>query len=119
MERILPALCPLRSAAGQEPAAEEPERRRFGLIRIEDLSVAFGDTEVVRHVDLELSGGEILGVVGESGSGKSLTALTLMGLSADSARVTTGRCRRRAGPGTRPSTAATRGPACPWCSRSR
>ncbi|MCI8790392.1 MAG: ABC transporter ATP-binding protein [Lachnospiraceae bacterium] len=91
MERILPALCPLRSAAGQEPAAEEPERRRFGLIRIEDLSVAFGDTEVVRHVDLELSGGEILGVVGESGSGKSLTALTLMGLSADSARVTTGR----------------------------
>ena len=48
MERILPALCPLRSAAGQEPAAEEPERRRFGLIRIEDLSVAFGDTEVVR-----------------------------------------------------------------------
>ena len=91
MERILPALCPLRSAAGQEPAAEEPERRRFGLIRIEDLSVAFGDTEVVKHVDLELSGGEILGVVGESGSGKSVTALTLMGLSADTARVTTGR----------------------------
>jgi len=72
-------------------AAEEPERRRFGLIRIEDLSVAFGDTEVVKHVDLELSGGEILGVVGESGSGKSVTALTLMGLSADTARVTTGR----------------------------
>ena len=61
------------------------------MIRIEDLSVAFGDTEVVKHVDLELSGGEILGVVGESGSGKSVTALTLMGLSADTARVTTGR----------------------------
>ena len=61
------------------------------MIRIEDLSVAFGDTEVVRHVDLELAEGEILGVVGESGSGKSVTALTLMGLSADTARVTTGR----------------------------
>lgn len=61
------------------------------MIRIEDLSVAFGDTEVVKHVNLELAEGEILGVVGESGSGKSVTALTLMGLAADTARVTTGR----------------------------
>ncbi len=61
------------------------------MIRIEDLSVAFGDTEVVKHVNLDLAEGEILGVVGESGSGKSVTALTLMGLSPDSARVTTGR----------------------------
>ena len=61
------------------------------MIRIEDLSVAFGEKEVVRHVNLDLAEGEILGVVGESGSGKSVTALTLMGLAADSARVTTGR----------------------------
>ena len=61
------------------------------MIRIEDLSVAFGEKEVVRHVNLDLVEGEILGVVGESGSGKSVTALTLMGLAADSARVTTGR----------------------------
>lgn len=61
------------------------------MIRIEDLSVAFGDTEVVKHVSLELADGEILGVVGESGSGKSVTALTLMGLEADTARITTGR----------------------------
>ncbi|MDE7044316.1 MAG: ATP-binding cassette domain-containing protein, partial [Acetatifactor sp.] len=33
---------------------------------------------------------EILGVVGESGSGKSVTALTLMGLVADSAHITSG-----------------------------
>ncbi len=61
------------------------------MIKIEDLSVAFEDTEAVKHVSLELIDGEILGVVGESGSGKSVTALTLMGLLADSAQVTSGR----------------------------
>ena len=61
------------------------------MIRIEDLSVAFGATEVVKHVSLDLTDGEILGVVGESGSGKSVTALTLMGLEAEMARMTSGR----------------------------
>ena len=61
------------------------------MIRIEDLSVSFDDTEAVKHVDLELIDGEILGVVGESGSGKSVTALTLMGLTPDSAEITSGR----------------------------
>ena len=61
------------------------------MIRLENLSVAFGDTEVVKHVNLELWDGEILGIVGESGSGKSVTALTLMGLVSDTAHVTTGR----------------------------
>ena len=61
------------------------------MIRIEDLSVSFDDTEAVKHVDLELIDGEILGVVGESGSGKSVTALTLMGLVSDSAEITSGR----------------------------
>jgi len=61
------------------------------MIKIDDLSVAFGGAEVVKHVSLDLFQGEILGVVGESGSGKSVTALTLMGLAASSSRVTTGR----------------------------
>ncbi len=61
------------------------------MIRIEDLSVAFGGTEAVKHVNLEIADGEILGVVGESGSGKSVTALTLMGLVGEEARVTSGR----------------------------
>ena len=61
------------------------------MIKIENLSVAFGDTEVVKNVSLDLRDGEILGVVGESGSGKSVTALTLMGLVSDSAQVTSGR----------------------------
>ena len=61
------------------------------MIKIEDLTVAFGRREVVKHVSLDLRDGEILGVVGESGSGKSVTALTLMGLVSDSAQMTTGR----------------------------
>lgn len=61
------------------------------MIKVEDLSVAFDGTEVVKKVNLELKDGEILGVVGESGSGKSVTALTLMGLVADTAEITSGR----------------------------
>lgn len=61
------------------------------MIRIENLSVAFDGTEVVKNVNLELADGEILGVVGESGSGKSVTALTLMGLVSETAQVTSGR----------------------------
>ena len=64
-----------------------PGRGR-AMITIEDLSVNFGRTEAVRHVSLEIQGGEILGVVGESGSGKSVTALTLMGLVSEEATVT-------------------------------
>ncbi len=61
------------------------------MIKIENLSVAFDGTEVVKNVSLDLRDGEILGVVGESGSGKSVTALTLMGLAAADAQITGGR----------------------------
>ena len=61
------------------------------MIKIENLSVAFDGTEVVKNVNLELMDGEILGVVGESGSGKSVTALTLMGLVSETAEVTSGK----------------------------
>ncbi len=61
------------------------------MIQIEDLSVSFGSTDAVKNVSLEIAKGEILGMVGESGSGKSVTALTLMGLTAESAKITSGR----------------------------
>lgn len=61
------------------------------MIKIDNLSVAFGDTKAVQNVNIELAKGEILGVVGESGSGKSVTALTLMGLEARDADITSGR----------------------------
>lgn len=66
-------------------------RMNNSMVRIEDLSVSFGSTQAVRNVNLEIAKGEILGVVGESGSGKSVTALTLMGLLAESGRITSGR----------------------------
>ena len=50
------------------------------MIRIEDLSVAFGEKEVVKHVSLELADGEILGVVGESGCGKTTTGRSIIRL---------------------------------------
>ena len=46
------------------------------MVKIENLSVAFGGSEVVKNVSFTIKDGEILGVVGESGSGKSVTALT-------------------------------------------
>lgn len=61
------------------------------MIRIENLSVAFEGPEVVKNVNITIEDGEILGVVGESGSGKSVTALTLMGLVSETAKVTSGK----------------------------
>lgn len=61
------------------------------MIRIEKLSVAFGETEAVKELNLEIADGEILGIVGESGSGKSVTALSLMGLLSKEALITQGR----------------------------
>ena len=61
------------------------------MIKIENLSVAFDGAEVVKNVTIEIADGEIVGVVGESGSGKSVTALTLMGLVAEDAKITSGK----------------------------
>lgn len=61
------------------------------MIKIENLSVAFDGTEVVKKLSLTIADGEIVGVVGESGSGKSVTALTMMGLVSEEATITSGK----------------------------
>lgn len=61
------------------------------LLAIRELRIAFGrrePVEVVHGIDLDLTAGEVLAVVGESGSGKSVTAMSVLGLLPDSARVT-------------------------------
>jgi len=52
-----------------------------------DLVTPLGPQRVVNGGTFGLDEGESLGVVGESGSGKTMTALALMGLTPDNARV--------------------------------
>jgi peptide/nickel transport system ATP-binding protein len=47
------------------------------IVRVRDLRVAFGDTEVVHGISFSIRMGETLALVGESGCGKSVTALSL------------------------------------------
>jgi peptide/nickel transport system ATP-binding protein len=57
------------------------------LLRAENLTIGFGDREVVHGVSFELHRGRCLGIVGESGSGKSVTARTIVGLTGAGAHV--------------------------------
>ncbi|MGP2570723.1 ABC transporter ATP-binding protein [Ornithobacterium rhinotracheale] len=57
------------------------------LLKVENLSISFGDKKVVNNLSFTLSAGEILGIVGESGSGKSLTSLAIMHLLPKYART--------------------------------
>ena len=49
-------------------------------LRLVGLNVAFGDTDVVRDVNLHIPAGTSYGLVGESGSGKSMTCRAIMGI---------------------------------------
>jgi oligopeptide transport system ATP-binding protein len=64
------------------------------LLKIRDLQVEFstkqGTVQALRHVNLHVGEGEILGVVGESGSGKSAAMLAVMNLLASNGRVVGG-----------------------------
>ncbi|MFC4722947.1 ABC transporter ATP-binding protein [Geojedonia litorea] len=50
------------------------------LLEVNNLSIAFGENEVVHHISFQLEPNEILGIVGESGSGKSVSSLAILGL---------------------------------------
>lgn len=57
------------------------------LLEIKDLSVSFGDTQVVKGSSFTLAAGQTVALVGESGSGKSVTALSIMQLLGGAARL--------------------------------
>lgn len=48
------------------------------MIRLENITKSFGDLQVLRGIDLEISQGEIVSIVGPSGAGKT-TLLQIMG----------------------------------------
>ena len=50
------------------------------VLQVLNLTIAFGEREVVQNLNFRIAAGKTLAVVGESGSGKSLTALSVMGL---------------------------------------
>jgi len=67
------------------------------ILEIRDLSVEFatsrGTVKALRHIDLTVPAGRIVGVVGESGCGKTTLASTALGLLANNGRVSSGSIR--------------------------
>ncbi|GHE64277.1 ABC transporter ATP-binding protein [Streptomyces longispororuber] len=63
------------------------------LVRVDGLSVGFGDVRAVDAVSFTLERGAALALVGESGSGKSTVAAALLGLHRDTGARVTGTVR--------------------------
>ena len=63
----------------------------MSVLNVSRLKVSYpsrdGVFDVVRGLSFELDEADSLGIAGESGSGKSQTALAIMGLLPDNARV--------------------------------
>jgi peptide/nickel transport system ATP-binding protein len=57
------------------------------VLSIDGLTIAFGSSEVVRGVSLNLRAGRVQGLAGESGSGKTVTAMSVLGLLPRTATV--------------------------------
>lgn len=57
------------------------------LLEVQNLSIYFGNKPVVKQLSFVLPAGKTLAIVGESGSGKSMTALSLLGLLPQEARL--------------------------------
>ncbi|MBA4686693.1 MAG: ABC transporter ATP-binding protein [Candidatus Galacturonibacter soehngenii] len=64
------------------------------LVDIKDERLSFftqaGEVKALNGVSIQLKEGEVLGIVGESGSGKSVTAYSLMGLTAHPGKLVGG-----------------------------
>lgn len=56
-----------------------PATASTGQLVVEDLSVGYGQLVVARHLNLAVSGGEILLLMGPNGAGKTTTLLTIAG----------------------------------------
>ncbi|XUY28608.1 ABC transporter ATP-binding protein [Agrobacterium sp. rho-8.1] len=57
------------------------------LLDVEGLRVSIDGATIVDGIELSIKQGEILAIVGESGCGKSMTALSILGLLPDAAKM--------------------------------
>lgn len=57
------------------------------ILDIQNLSLSFGENQILKNVSFSVEKGKIIGIVGESGSGKSITSLAVMGLLAKQAKI--------------------------------
>ncbi|MCV5735774.1 ATP-binding cassette domain-containing protein, partial [Escherichia coli] len=59
------------------------------MIKLENIHKRFGDTEVLKGIDLDIKQGEIIVIIGSSGTGKSTLLRTVNFLEqADEGRIT-------------------------------
>lgn len=57
------------------------------ILNLKNLSVSYGNINILKDIDLSLKKGEILGIVGESGSGKSTLIKSIMGILDENASI--------------------------------
>ena len=73
------ALVAERVAAGRSVSTSDDTGRGSTLLAIDNLTVRFGERDVVKAATFTISKGETVAVVGESGSGKTTLALAICG----------------------------------------
>ena len=60
------------------------------LLKIDHLTVSYGDRPVVKDFNLEMEEGEVVCLVGESGSGKTTVICSVLGLLPAAGKITSG-----------------------------
>ncbi|SCB24382.1 amino acid ABC transporter permease/ATP-binding protein [Rhizobium hainanense] len=61
----------LEAASGAQTPRDTAPRFKGGAVSIRDLSMSYGDLEVLKGIDLDIARGTVTCVIGPSGSGKS------------------------------------------------
>jgi ATP-binding cassette subfamily F protein 3 len=56
----------------------QPDRQPQQLMQLEDVTVGYGQTEIVSHIRLRLGAGDRIGLLGSNGAGKSTLVKTLV-----------------------------------------
>jgi iron(III) transport system ATP-binding protein len=87
-------------AAPPAPSVQAAPAAGAATIAIRGVHKRFGDTPVLRGVDLEVAPGEIIALLGSSGCGKTTLLRTIAGLEAPDAGTVEVSGRLVAGPGT-------------------